>query len=848
MTNVVPPPDYWSQSIDGVMAELRSSPDGLSSAAARERLAQVGPNTLQARRHMTGLRLLLGQLSNPLMLILVFAAIVSAIVQEWVDAAIVLAVVFGSAALGFAQEYRASTAVERLRERVRLQATVLRDGTPRAIPAAEVVPGDVALLSAGSLVPADGRVLDAKDCFANQAVLTGESFPVQKQPGAAPADASLGERTNCLFMGTSIRSGTARVLIVETGARTVFGQIARRLSLRPPETEFERGIRQFGALLTRIMVVLVLAVFAINIFLHKPPIDSLLFAIALAVGLSPELLPAIISVTLARGAQDMAARGVIVRRLSAIENLGSMDILCTDKTGTLTVGVVRLDGAFDWRGQCSEDVARDAYLNAALQSGLRNPLDDAIVAQAQINQHASAIAQKIDEIPYDFVRKRLSVVVREHGAERLICKGALEELLGVCTTVQDQAAGVPLDEARRSAIVERYTAWSAQGFRVLGVASKEVAPQLHYTHDAERDLIFAGFLLFFDPPKPDIQQTLADLSDVGVEFKIITGDNILVARHLAETIGLPLGGVLSGAELNALHDEALWQRADRTTLFADVDPNQKERIILALRKMGHVVGYMGDGINDAPALYAADVGISVDSAVDVAKEAADFVLLEQNLDVLRAGIAEGRNTFANTLKYIFTTTSANFGNMFSMAGASLLLPFLPLLAKQILLNNFLSDVPGMTIAGDSVDRELVDKPHRWDIRFIRNFMVIFGLVSSAFDVLTFGVLLFIIHATPEQFRTGWFVESLLTELAIALVVRTRRPFYRSRPGQLLWRSTLVVGLITFTLPYLPFSAVLGFTPLPLGVLALLLGITALYVAAAELAKRRFYARYGEAMR
>jgi Mg2+-importing ATPase len=849
MSNSIRPPDYWSQPIDRVMAALCSSPDGLSTAAARERLGEVGPNTLQARRHQSGFRLLLSQLNNPLVLILVFAAVVSAVVQEWVDASIVLLIVLGSAALSFTQEFRAGTAVERLRERVRLRATVLRDGTPCVIPAAEVVPGDVSLLSAGSLVPADGIVLDAKDCFASQAVLTGESFPMQKQPGATAADATLGERTNCLFMGTSIRSGTARALIVETGTRTVFGQIAQRLSLRPSETEFERGIRQFGALLTRIMVVLVLAVFAINIFLRKPPIDALLFAIALAVGLSPELLPAIISVTLARGAQDMAAHGVIVRRLNSIENLGSMDILCTDKTGTLTVGVVRLDGAFDWHGQPSECVARDAYLNAALQSGLRNPLDDAIVAQAQAFQGAIDDWQKIDEIPYDFVRKRLSIVVHQGGGvPRLICKGALEEVLAVCTTVQDQADGISLDEPCRRAIAERYAAWSAQGFRVLGVATREVAPQPRYTRDDERDLIFAGFLLFFDPPKPGIQQTLDDLAHLGVELKIITGDNMLVARHLAETIGLPLSGVLSGAELNALHDEALWQRAGRTTLFADVDPNQKECIILALRKMGHVVGYMGDGINDAPALYAADVGISVDSAVDVAKEAADFVLLEHDLDVLRAGIAEGRSTFANTLKYIFTTTSANFGNMFSMAGASLFLPFLPLLAKQILLNNFLSDVPGMTIAGDSVDRELVAKPHRWDIGFIRNFMVIFGLVSSAFDVLTFGVLLFIVQAAPEQFRTGWFVESLLTELAVALVVRTRRPFYRSRPGRLLWRSTLVVAVITLALPYLPFSAVLSFTPLPPIVLLLLLGITALYVAAAELAKQRFYARYSKAMR
>jgi Mg2+-importing ATPase len=839
---------YWSQPIDALLADLQSTPSGLSATDARERLIAVGANVLEVRR-VTVLGLLLSQLKSPLVLILVFAAAISAIVHEWVDAAIVLAVVLGSAALSFAQEYRATTAVERLRARVRVRATVLRDGVPSIIPADEVVPGDVVLLAAGSLVPADGVLLYAKDCFANQAVLTGESFPVQKQPGLAAANASLSERTNCVFMGTSIRSGTARALIVQTGTRTVFGQIAGRLSLRPPETEFEHGIRRFGELLTQIMIVLVLAVFAINVFLHKPPIDSLLFAIALAVGLSPELLPAIISVTLARGAQDMAVHGVIVRRLSAIENLGSMDVLCTDKTGTLTAGVVQLDGAFDLYGQCSETVAHDAYLNAALQTGLCNPLDDAIIGYARQHADDIATAQKLDEIPYDFVRKRLSVIIRDQGSTaRLICKGALEEVLAICSTAQDGARCIPLDESCRSAILERYTGWSAQGYRVLAVATKHLAPQPRYTRDDEHELTFAGFLLFFDPPKPGIQDTLAALARLGIQLKIITGDNARVALHLAETIGLYITDVLSGAELHALSDEALWQRVRHTTLFADVDPNQKERIILALRKTGHVVGYMGDGINDAPALYAADVGISVDTAADVTKEAADFVLLEQNLDVLRAGIAEGRRTFANTLKYIFTTTSANFGNMFSMAGASLFLPFLPLLAKQILLNNFLSDVPGMTIASDKVDRELVDTPHRWDIRFIRNFMVTFGLVSSVFDFLTFGMLLFLLQATPEQFRTGWFVESLLTELAIALVVRTRRPFYRSVPGQLLWRSTLGVVIVTVALPYLPFSGLLGFTPLPLAVLALLVGITMLYVVAAEVTKRIFYARYAETVR
>ena len=755
------PNSYWSQPPDGLLATLRSTREGLSTAEAQERLDEFGFNVLQARKKMTPLRLFLDQFKSPLILILLFAAGVSAVLQEWVDALIVLAIVLGSAVLSFVQEYRASAAIEKLRARVTIRATVLRGGQPQTIPAEEVVPGDAVLLSAGSLVPADGIVLEAKDFFVNQAVLTGETFPVEKKPGLTEARASLAERTNCVFMGTNVRSGGARALIVETGTSTAYGQIARRLELRPPETEFERGIRHFGYLLTQVMTLLVLVVFAVNVFFHKPAVDSLLFAVALAVGIAPELLPAIISINLSRGAQTMADEGVIVRRLASIENFGSMDVLCTDKTGTLTEGVVQLDGALDVYGQPSNDVFRYAYLNAHFQTGLTNPLDEAITAQPQPDIRE---VHKVDEIPYDFVRKRMSVVVSRVGDPTyLITKGALENVLAACTQVREGADAVPLDDARRAQIQQRYAEWSGQGFRVLGVATKVVSPQPVYTRDDEHSLVFAGFLLFFDPPKPDVQKTLTQLAELGVQLKIITGDNQLVAQHLAELIGMKVTGVVSGKELDELGDEALLHVAEHTNLFVETEPNDKERIILALQKMRHVVGYLGDGINDAPALHAADVGISVDKAVDVAKEAADFVLLEPDLEDLRRGIVLGRATFANSLKYVFTTTSANFGNMFSMAGASIFLPFLPLLAKQILLNNFLSDFPAMTIATDDVDRELVEKPRRWDIRFIRDFMVIFGLVSSVFDYLTFGMLLFILRATAEQFRTGWFVESLMTD-------------------------------------------------------------------------------------
>jgi Mg2+-importing ATPase len=710
----VAPTEYWSLAPEQLLSTLKTSEKGLSQPEVERRLKQYGLNALEQKREATALLLFLSQFKSPLVLILIFAATISLILGEWTDASIVLVVVFGSTVLGFVQEYNASNAVERLRSQVTIKSNVLRDGQTQLTPSEQIVPGDIVLLSAGSLIPADGVIIFAKDFFVNQAVLTGETFPVEKKPGTVPAKASLAERTNCVFMGTSVGSGTAQVLIIETGKATMFGQIAERLSLHPPETEFERGIQRFGYLLTQVMLVMVIIVLAINIFLNKPPIDSLLFALALAVGLAPELLPAIISITLSHGAQKMAKRGVIVRRLNSIENFGSMDVLCTDKTGTLTEGVVRLDGALDIHGQSSSAVLRYAYINAHYQTGMNNPLDDAVTAYAEKSGIDISTEQKINEIPYDFVRKRLSVVVsNSQGKHTLITKGALEPILNICTSVELENVHLPFDDLIRAEIERRYSEWSEKGFRVIGVALKYIDhPSDSYSRADETELTFAGFLLFFGPPKADVQDVIANLAKRGVQIKIITGDNQKVARHVAETVHLPLLGILTGSELGELHDEALWHAAERTMLFAEVDPNQKERIILALQKTGHVVGYMGDGINDAPALYAADVGISVDTAVDVAKDAADFVLLKQDLGILKEGIDEGRVTFANTLKYILTTISANFGNMFSMAGASILLPFLPLLAPQILLNNFLSDIPGTTIASDNVDPEWVEKPCR----------------------------------------------------------------------------------------------------------------------------------------
>lgn len=828
---------YWNIESGNLLQKLQTTPDGLTSDAAQDRLKRLGKNTLEEHAQVTPIGLFFNQFKSPIVLILLAATLISAFVQDWTDAVIILTIVLGSAALSFIQEYSASNAAARLKAQVNVKSKVLRDGKEQIVPTEEIVPGDIILLSAGSLIPADGVILEAKDFFVNQAVLTGETFPVEKQPGIVHPEASLPERNNCVFMGTSVRSGSAKALIVKTGAQTFFGQTAKRLTLRPPETEFERGIRKLGYLLTEVMLILVVVIFAANVFFQKPVLDSLLFSIALAVGLTPQLLPAIININLSKGARGMASRGVIVRRLASIENFGSMDILCTDKTGTLTEGVVRLDHALDPLGIESDVVKRLVWLNAYFQTGIANPLDDAILAS--IPAYAKN-AIKIDEIPYDFVRKRLSVIFQENGIRTLVCKGALENILSICKSEQVNGEAKWLNEDRLAEIQSKYAQWSAQGYRVLGVASRIVEEKPAYSREDEIELSFIGFLLFFDPPKPRIKETITRLQNLGVKLKIITGDNKLVATHIAEAIGLASVKILTGSDLDQLSDEAVWHVAEQTDIFAQVDPNQKERIILALKKTGHVVGYMGDGINDAPSLHSADVGISVENAVDVAKDAADFVLLKQDLAVLEEGIREGRRTFANTLKYVFMAVSANFGNMFSVAGASLFLPFLPLLPKQILLINFLTDFPEMTISTDNVDDVYIERPHRWDVGFIRRFMLIFGPLSSVFDYMTFALLLWGVKANQSQFQTGWFFESVLSAMLVVFAVRTRLPFFRSRPSKLMVWVTLACALVVLVLPYSPVALVLGFTPLPLIHLLLLSLIVLLYFISAEFTKRWFY--------
>lgn len=829
---------FWSIPADALLVALKTGRDGLSGAEAAQRLALYGPNRLRPVRKATAGRLFLAQFSSPIVLLLLFAAGLSFFLREKTSAAIIFGIVFLSGVLSFYQQHTANSALAKLLALVRTRAAVLRDGAEREVPVEEVVPGDIVILNAGDVVPGDALLLESRDLFVDEATLTGETFPAEKRVGISPAEAPLNKRTNALFMGTHVVSGTAKAVVVQTGKETEFGRVAGRLQLRPPETAFERGVRRFGYLLLEVTLLLVIAVFAINVYFHRPVLEAFLFSLALAVGLTPQLLPAIISVNLAQGARRMAREKVIVKRLAAIENFGSMDVLCSDKTGTLTKGVVRLHAALGVDGEPSEKAGLFAYLNAVYQTGFENPIDAAIVAAASFDPSAY---RKLDEIPYDFLRKRLSVLVEREGRQWLITKGALKHVLGVSTRAEMPTGELVPLAAVAAALDELSGRLSAGGFRLLGVAYKEFTGRARIAREDEEDLIFLGLLLFYDPPKTDAVAAVKELARLGIAFKMITGDNLFAARYIWKEIGLPPPRVLTGAELRRMSSEALLHRATVTDIFAEVEPNQKERIILALRKAGQIVGYLGDGINDGPALHAADVGISVDTAADVAKEAADIVLLERGLGVLAAGVVEGRKTFANTLKYVFMATSANFGNMFSMAGASLFLPFLPLLPPQILLTNLLTDLPEMAIATDAVDEEFLARPRRWDIAFIRNFMLTFGFLSSVFDFLTFGVLL-LMGATTAQFRTGWFQESVVSAVLIVLVIRTQHLFFRSRPGRWLLLATLAVVTATLLLPYTPLGGLFHFTPLPLLFLWVLGSVVILYVAGAEAVKRAFYRR------
>ena len=830
---------YWSCPLTDLLARLDTGRDGLSTAAADDRIGREGHPSPQRSRVAQTARLFLSQFGNPITLILILAAILAWALQDVTDGAIILGIILAGAALGFWQEYRAATALEALAALVQPTATVVRDGREQEFALEQIVPGDVIVLSAGSSVPADCRLLDAKDLHVNEAALTGESFPVEKQVGAVAVVCPLAQRTNVLFRGSHVVSGAGRALAVFVGDQTEMGQLSRRLRVRPPENEFERGIRRLGALLLEITLLLVLTIFVTHLGLHRPALESFLFAMALAVGLTPQLLPAVISVNLAFGARRLAAQSVIVRKLTSIENFGSMNVLCSDKTGTLTEGIVEIDRFIDADGNESAEARRTARLNAMFETGYHSPIDDALRRLPSDFDESRFL--KLDEIPYDFVRKRLSVLVRCGSDRALMTKGAVANVLDVCDTARMANGTVlPLDEVRQR-VVQLQATLGAEGCRTLAVASRPIERDTIARSD-ETGMTFLGLIVLRDPPKANVGETIQRLRELGIALKIITGDSRAVATSIARRVGLADDRILTGSELRTLSADALTHRAGDVAVFAEIEPNQKERIILALKKAGHVVGYLGDGINDAAALHAADVGISVDGAVDVARDAADIVLMKHDLDVLVEGVRQGRGTFANTLKYVFLATSANFGNMFSMAGASLFLGFLPLLPRQILLTNFLTDLPEMTIAHDRVDDELMQQPQRWDVGLIRRFMLVFGALSSLFDYATFAVLLLLFRAGPDEFRTGWFVESVVSACVIVLIVRSRQPLGSDRPATGLLVTTAAVVATTIALPYSPLAASLGFVPLPLSFLAGMLLIVALYAAAAESVKRAFFRR------
>jgi P-type Mg2+ transporter len=831
------PQEFWSLPAVDLLKLLESVKEGLSGVEAKKRLTLYGANILKPPKRTDVLTLLVSQFKSPIILILFVATGLSFFLHDPVDAIIILSIVLASGLLGFWQERGASNAIEKLLSIVQIKAAVLRDGNSIEIPVEQIVPGDIVILNAGDIIPGDGLVQDSKDLFVDEAMLTGETFPVEKEPAVLPGETPLAQRTNALWMGTHVVSGNATQLIVRTGRETEFGKVSDRLKLRPQETEFEHGIRRFGYFLMEVTLMLVVTIFAVNVYLARPVLDSFLFSLALAVGLTPQLLPAIISINLSHGAKRMAEKKVIVKRLASIENFGSMNIICSDKTGTLTEGTVQLQSPLNVEGTPSDNVLLHAYLNAFYQTGFTNPIDEAILKYRKLDISGY---QKQDEIPYDFLRKRLSILVSYENTNLMITKGALINVLAVCTTAETSDGSIVGIDTVRDKIQKHFEEFSNKGFRTLGVACKNMGTESRISKDHEAGMTFSGFLVLFDPPKPNIIETITNLGNLGVSLKVITGDNHLVAANISQQIGMKNNKILTGPDLVHMSDTALRERVGNVDIFAEIEPNQKERIIIALKKAGNVVGYMGDGINDASAIHAADVGISVDSAVDVAKDAADIVLLEKDLGVLVQGVREGRATFANTLKYVFMATSANFGNMFSMAGVSLIVPFLPLLPKQILLTNLMTDFPEMTIATDSVDKEMIDYPRRWDIKAIRKFMITFGIVSSVFDYLTFGLLLLVLHATQVQFRTGWFLESVVSASLIVLVIRSRKPSYKSKPGKYLLFTTLIIVIITLILPYTPLAGIFGFSPLPVPFLLFIGLIILLYMFTAEIVKKIFY--------
>jgi P-type Mg2+ transporter len=826
-----------------LLQSLHSSESGLSASDAAAILKSVGSNQIESVKQKSLLTEILERFSNPLVLILLFAAAVSAFTGDVASFIIIAVIVLMSVILDVTQERQAQRAADSLRKKVSLSAKALRDGQPVDVPAAEIVPGDVVLLAAGDLVPADCRLVEARDLYVDEALLIGEAYPVEKE--APPPTTTGGHESalpaNLVFMGSSVVSGTAKALVVETGSKAQLGSIASALQKPPAPTAFAIGIQNFGTMIVKATVFLVLFVVLVNLTFHRPALESFLFALALAVGLTPELLPMIVSVTLAHGSMRMSRKHVIVKRQSAIDDLGTMDVFCSDKTGTLTEAHIKLVRQVDLSGQDSESVMHMAQVNAAFETGLKSPLDEAIIAAGKIDLTAW---RKIDEVPFDFQRRRVSILVEGGGRRLIIVKGAPEDVLRFAARYERQGSPpCPFDAAARKAAETTFNSLGAEGYRVLGVAWREVEASHEQANVAdERDLTFAGFLAFLDPPKAGAREALDSLASLGVSVKVVTGDNEHVTRHVCGELGLKIVETLTGPEIEGLNDEALLAKVDDTTLFCRVTPPQKSRIIAALRRKGHVVGYLGDGINDAPPLHAADVGFSVDTAVDVAKEAAAIILLRKDLGVLADGVREGRRTFVNILKYMMMGTSSNFGNMFSMAGGVLFLPFLPMLPTQILLNNLLYDLSETTIPLDEVTDAMIVKPRRWDLEFVRKFMLVFGPLSSIFDFATFSLLLWVFHADEKLFHTGWFVESIATQILVIFIIRTAHPF-QDWPAPALVASSLFAVSLAVALPYSPLADWLGFVPPSAALMGALGLVTVAYLAFVYVVKQWFFKRY-----
>jgi Mg2+-importing ATPase len=812
--------------------ELGVTAAGITSAEAERRILIGRQSRLAPTGAFNPLAEFFRQFRSPLILILLAAATLSIALGQTDEALIVYLILFGSMGLGYYQEHRAHNALAELERRIAIEAVVVRDGRPQTVPLSSVVPGDLLDLRAGSLVAADAIMVQATELYADEGALTGESFPAEKcaaimDEGVVPA--------NRVQMGTSIRSGQGLAIVTDTGSATEYGALRATLTRTEPETSFARGIRGFGLLMAQVVLVLVTIVLAVNVLLGRPVIESLLFAAALAIGISPELLPAIVTVSMSRGARDLSLKGVLVRRLVAIESLGSMNLLCVDKTGTITTGSLALARTVDVAGNDSPEPLKWAALNARLQSTTPNPIDAAIIAGSA--DDVAGHYRKLSEIAYDFERKRLSIIVDGPEGRTLICKGAASPILA--DTVTHLAIGgrsQPLTEEARATQEQQLAIWGAQGLRVLAVAIRSGFDGLPLPR-GETGLTLVGYLLLADPLKPGISEAVNTLRRAGIDLAIISGDSRYVVQHVAESIGIK-SRVVTGLDLSGLNDRALARRIRGKSIFAEIGPDQKERIVAALRHGGNTVGFLGDGINDAPALRAADVGISVDNAEDVARAAADVILLQRDLVVLMDGVTTGRRTFANTIKYITITISANLGNMLSMAVASIFLPFLPLTASQVLLNNLLSDLPMLAISTDRVDEPMLARPWRWDLRSMFRSMLAFGVLSSLFDGLTFVTLLGLFRSNATTFQSSWFVVSLLTELTVIIVMRTGHLFFRQAPSRLLMITIALIAAFGVSLPYTPLGGLVGISALPGAVMAAMLAIVGAYCLATELLKRR----------